>query len=675
MENETDQSLEKIHRKALEEFNLAHDAQRDQRELSLSDRRFCFIPGAMWDGAMGEQFDNRIKLEVNKVLLSVTRIFNEYRNNDITVNFIPKDGSEADKLADLCAGLYRADEQDSQANEAMDNAFEEGVSGGFGAWRLCSEYDDPYNDDDDYQRIRFEPIYEADCSVYFDANAKRYDKSDASHAFVITGMTVDAYKEEYDDDPSTWPRPTNGGFDWVTADTVYVAEYYCVKETTEKIYVYREVDGNEIKHRESEFTDNPNLKAELKAKGSRKIREKKVESREVHKYILSGNKVLEDCGRIAGRYIPIVPFYGKRFFIEGSERFMGHVRMARDAQILKNMQISMLAETAAFSGVETPIFTPEQVYGHETTWAEHAVKRKAYLLVNKMTDAAGNETVAGPLDYTRAPSIPPATAALLEISEQDISDILGNQQAGEEVQTQMSGKAVELIQTRLDMQTFIYMDNMSKSVQWCGTVWRDMAKELYADKNRKMKSVGSQGQRKQVVISRSILDENGVAVEENDISRAVLDVAVDVGPASSSRRAATVRGITGIMQLTADPVDQKILSAIALMNMEGEGLNDIREYYRKQLVAQGIGEATDKDKQEMAAQQPAPDQNQIYLQAEAEKAKAQGVLAIAKAQQAEAETAETLANIPINQRDSVVNAVTSLRDAGTASPLNGARGN
>jgi hypothetical protein len=63
------------------------------------------------------------------------RIINEYRNNRITVDFISKEGDEDDRLADACDGLYRADEEDSVADEAYDNAFEEAVGGGFGAWR------------------------------------------------------------------------------------------------------------------------------------------------------------------------------------------------------------------------------------------------------------------------------------------------------------------------------------------------------------------------------------------------------------------------------------------------------------------------------------------------------------------------------------------------------------
>ena len=125
---------------------------------------------------------------------------------------------------------------------------------------------------------------------------------------------------------------------------------------------------------------------------------------------------------------------------------MGHVRMVKDAQRLKNMQLSRLAEISAYSTVEKPVFSPEQVAGFEIMWQEDNVKNYPYLLVNPITNADGSEQLAGAADYTRAPQIPPAMAALLQITEVDMQDLLGKQEAGEDMQPNLSGKAVELIQ-------------------------------------------------------------------------------------------------------------------------------------------------------------------------------------------------------------------------------------
>lgn len=669
--------LQAVHQQALGEFDNIASACGSEREQSLEDRRFYSIAGAMWEGAIGDQFANRPMLEVNKVHLSVIRIINDYRNNRIDAEFVSRTGDEGDDLADVCAGLYRADQEDSVAEEAYDNAFEEAVGGGFGAWRICAEYEDEYDEDDDRQRIKFEPIYDADTTVYFDASAKRQDKSDAKHCFVLNGMTHEAYKDEYEDDPKTWPKDVGSTeFDWSTPELVYVAEYYRVEETTRTVVKYKTVGGRIEAHNQDDLDDQDI--ADLNAVGTIPISSKKVKARKIRKYILSGGGVLEDCGYIAGTEIPIVPVYGKRWYVDGQERFMGHVRLAKDPARLKNMQISVLAEKAARGDDETPIFAPEQMAVWELLWANRAVEKPGFLLVNPIQGPDGQQVYQGPLGYTQTAQVPAAMAALLQISEDDINDILGNQQGGEEIRSNISGDAVELIQGRLDMQTFIYMSNFAKAVRRSAQIWLGMARDLYDEDDRKMKTIDESGEVEFVDIGKSVMGNAGKPERLMDLTRAKFDVTTKIGPTSSTKRASVTKSLIGMMGAVTDPTDQKIISSMILRNMEGEGLSSLRDYFRKQLVQMGVEEPTDEEAEEMAAamQGQQPDPQTIYLQSEAqkneaqaEKAKADTVGAIADAEYAKARTAKTLAEIEIDQRDSVVNAVEKLtKESGTTTP-------
>jgi hypothetical protein len=656
-----------IHSEAMAEFDAIQSALRDERLQCLQDRRFYSIAGAQWEGQLGEQFESKPRFEVNKIHLAVIRIINEYRNNRITVDFVSKDGeTEYDKLAETCDGLYRADEQDSGAEEAYDNAFEEAVGGGFGAWRLRTVYEDEEDDEDERQRIRIEPIFDADSCVFFDLNAKRQDKADAKRCFVLTAMTRDAYAEEWGDDPASWPKDIfQHEFDWLTPDLVYVAEYYRVEETSETVRVFEMLDGEEQRHTDAELeADDGALLVELQATGAKEVRQKKVKRRKVRKYILSGRAVLEDCGYIAGKHIPIVPMYGKRWFIDGVERCMGHVRLAKDAQRLKNMQLSKLGEISALSSVEKPIFTPEQIAGHQMMWAEDNIKNYPYLLINPVTDAMGQQVVGGPAAYTKAPNLPPAMAALLQITEQDMQDVLGNQQQGDKVVSNISGKAVEMIQQRLDMQTFIYMSNMAKAVKRSGEIWLSMAKDIFVEPGRKMKAITSGGTSEAVELMRPTLNKETGEVEfENDLSEAEFDIAVDVGPSSSSKRQATVRALTGMMQVTQDPETMQVLSAMALMNIEGEGVSDVRDYFRGKLVRLGAVKATEQETEQMQAEMQGqqPDPQAMYLmsaakeaEAKAMKAQADTVLTVAKSEQTRAQTIETLTNVSATQQKAAI---------------------
>jgi len=651
--------LSTIHQQARKEFDQIQSALYQERMNCLGDRRFCSLAGAQWEGPLGQQFENKPRFEVNKIHMAVLRIINEYRNNRIGVQFVSKEGDEYDKLADTCAGLYRADEQSPTAEEAYDNAFEEAVMGGFGAWRLRTEYENEEDPEEDKQRVCIEPIFDADTSVYFDLGAKRQDKADAKRCFVLTSMTYDAYRSEWGDDPSTWPKTiTRSQFDWYTPSVVYVAEYYVVEEVSEQIRIYRDLTGKE----ESLRPDELHQEEEMLSTGWKEVRRKKVKTRKVHKYIMSGAKILEDCGYIAGKHIPIIPVYGKRWFVDNVERCMGHVRLAKDAQRLKNMQLSKLGEIAALSATEKPILLPEQVAGHQLMWAEDNLKNYPYLLINPVTDANGNTVPGGPVAYTKPPSIPPSMAALLQLTEADMQEILGSPQQGDKMVSHLSGKTVELIQQRLDMQTFIYMSNMAKAVKRCGEVWLSIARDIFVEQGRKMKSIASSGKMEAVELMKPVVNDEGEIEYENDMSCAEYDVEVTVGPSSATKRQSTVRALTDMMTLTQDPEMTQVLSSMAMLNMEGEGIEDVRDYFRKKLLKMGVIRPTDTEAQELAmeAQNARPDPQAEYLQAaaaaetaRAQKAQADSILAVAKAEETKAKTTETLSKVSTTDQERI----------------------
>ena len=645
--------LLRMHQECLRDFDQIQEAMEPERRQCLEDRRFYSIAGAQWEGAIGEQFANKPKIEVNKVHLSVIRIINEYRNNRISVEFLSKDGSDKQELSDACAALYRADEQDSGAEEAYDNAFEEAVGGGFGAFRLRNVYEDESDEENEQQRIRIEPIFDADSCVFFDLDAKRQDKADATRCFVLTAMTPDAYRDEWDDEPSSWDKDIQSAeFDWATPDTVYVAEVYQIEQATDTIHIWSDLQGNETKYRSEDFENDEDLEERLIATGSREVRTRKIKRPRCRKLIMSGGGVLEDCGYIAGKYIPVVPVYGKRWFVDNVERCMGHVRLAKDAQRLANMQRSKLAELSAQSSIEKPIFSPEQISGHQYMWAEDTIKDYPYLLINPVTDAAGNQLPSGPIGYTKPPQVAPALAALLQVTEQDIQDVLGKSTAGEQIESNISGKAIELIQTRLDAQSYIYIDNLAKAIKRCGEVWLEMAKEVYVEPGRKMKGINQQGAMDSIELMQPMIGDNGEAYDSNDLSQAKFDVAVEVGPTSGSKRQATVRALTGMLTLTTDPETQQVLTSMAMLNMEGEGIGDVRDYFRKRMLRMGVVKPTAQEEQELAeeAANQKPDPNAAYLEAaakeaeaNAEKRHAETLRTLAQAEETQAKTAETQA--------------------------------
>jgi hypothetical protein len=107
-----------------------------------------------------------------------------------------------------------------------------------------------------------------------------------------------------------------------------------------------------------------------------------------------------------------------------------------------------------------------------------------------------------------------------------------------------------------------------------------------------------------------------------------------------------------------------ILQSMAIMNMDGEGIGDIKDFFRKKLVQLGVVQPTEEEQQAMmeammAGQQPDP--QSMYLMAAAQEAQAKAVQAqanteysLARAEETRAKTAETLSNIDIDQRKSAI---------------------
>jgi hypothetical protein len=205
------------------------------------------------------------------------------------------------------------------------------------------------------------------------------------------------------------------------------------------------------------------------------------------------------------------------------------------------------------------------------------------------------------------------------------------------------------------MQVFIYMSNFAKCVKRVGEVWLSMAKDTYVEDGRKMKTVANDGAVGTIELNKPRMDsETGAIYSENDLGQAKFDVNVEVGPSSTTKRQATVRSLTGMMTLTQDPETLQVLTAMAMMNMEGEGIGDVRDFFRQKLLRMGAVKPTEDEAKQLQAesQSQQPDANSVYLQAAAEKQKADALksaaetqLTAAKIANTEADTATKLAGI------------------------------
>lgn len=632
-------ALEEVHARALRRFDDSAIPQTEIRAHALLCRRFISIPGAMWEGAWGEQFANSIRVEIDKLSKGVEKIVTDYRANRIVPDFRPAGGDSDADTANTLDGVHRADSYHFKAQQARDNAFEEAAAGGFGAYRLCNEYEDEDDVDSDQQRIN--PallIADADQRVYFDANAKLYDKADAEHAFVLTADSRASFEEEWPGKAVDWPddAPYNH-YEWFAPDVVVKCEYYEVEKKKEKLLVFTmPASGAEQRIWESEIDDEQ--LAELKAMGWTKTSQTR-ERRRVHKYLMTGAEVLEDCGTIAGPHIPVVPVYGKRWFVENVERFRGHVSKLMDAQRIYNGRVSKLSETDSLSPREKPIFLAEQMPPHlRDLWAKQEQERHPYALVNPVIDPATGQIVQmGPIGKIEPPQLNQVTALLLQLAASDLA--AETDDGADEVVANTSAEAMDIAATRVDTKSAIYLDNMRQSVQREGEIYLGMAKECYFEIGRELETMSEEGEDGVAVIGQPHTDKGGQYRNINDFAKGRYKVVVDITEATTTRRDKTVKSSLKTAEVAMLAQNMELANAAvitAVMNQDGEGMDDLQKFARKQGVQMGLVEPNEEEQKEMEAaaeqqaQQPDPMMQVAGAQAEALRAAAEKDLANAQ---------------------------------------------
>lgn len=629
-----------------------------QRDWANEDMRFCDVDGAMYEDWFEEQFSNRPRMEFNKVAQAVHRFLGEWASNRFETRFLPDDDNTSEADADLLSGLHRKDFRRSAGAEAVDNAVQEMAKGGFSAWQLSTEFVDEEDIDNDQQRVVFEPIFAAYSSVIFDSNAKRYDKSDARWVTKLEQMTLKAAQEEWGEDvASAFTPPNQNRFNWNNGTYVWIANFYEIRKEKKDVIIFEDPLGRRKAVYEDDFKQYLD---ELADGGFEEISRRKKTRQTVWKTIISANRILEKAHRIPGKFLPIIPCYGYRSFIDGKEFWYGIVRKNKDANRLFNMAATSVAESAATTSLDMPIFTDEQVEGRETQLSEMHLGKFNYAVVNQLYNEDGTMVPSGPQGVWASPRVDPNTAAVMQIA----ADYIREETTGSIMETmnpQVTEKALTTMTARLDMNTFVLMDNIAKSLKRSGEVYRAIRGEI-SDTEQKVNLIDEDGTEKEALLFELIVDEEtGQSKAINDIrnGESTFEVIVDTGPAFASRRRETLEMLKEIMTVTPpESPYMPFLYSEVINNIEGVGLQGLKDFNSQQMLIQGL-RAPENDEEKATvqqAQQQKSNEQAEYLQALAAESNANAQESISnvqknttQAQKNEAQAAEIIAGIDISR--------------------------
>jgi hypothetical protein len=626
-------TLEKIHQ--LHDRAFTHG--QTTRIQAADDRLFARV--TQWDSSLLEDSQLSYRGEFNIIRKAVREIMSDLRANPVQVEFEPRaDSRETD--AELLDGLYLSDDRINTSMEAYENAAQETVDCGIGGWELFTEYESNLAGDRN-QVIRRRPLYEFNNNVFYDPNAKLLDKSDARYVSILEPYSLDGYKDlvkeltgEDDADPTSFAAPENSYvFPWITGNELYyVARFYYKQRVKDKILTLSDPLGQPLKLRESDLSrkgENAdlNLMDELIDMGYSINSEKSIKRWEVRCYIVSGERILKSYV-VASEHIPVVPMYGERAFVEGEEHYEGVVRLAKDPQRLRNFLLSYLGDMVSRSPRQKPIFAPEQIAGFENMYQVTGAENNFPYLLQHRKDPNGNDLPAGPLGYLEPPAIPQALGALVELTRQAVEDVANPGLPKDIMDADVSGRAIELLQARLDNQSQVYQDHLKHAKRYDAVVYASMASRVY-DAPRKVSLTLPDGTRKTAMVMDQVVDkETGELVTLNDLTNVEFEVYAKIGPSYHSKREKTREelGQMASMVVQSDPTLHKALMYKQIQLMDGINMADIKDYTNKQLMLAGFKEPETEEEisfMEQAANQPEqPDPATILAQAEMGKAQA-----------------------------------------------------
>lgn len=599
---------EKLLTEARERFALALEAESDNRNEGLDDRRFK--AGEQWPAQIKKQREDESRpcLTINKLPQFIKQVTNDERQNRPAIKVLPVDSGADPETAKILSGLIRHIEINSDADVAYDTAAEDAVTSGWGYFRVITEYADDLSFDQDIKIRRIRNPF----TVYLDPAHQYPDGSDAKWGFISEELDKEEYKAQYPDaDEKDWEAAGDGdgGRLWYSDKKIRIAEYFRI--VTEEKQIALLADGRTIARDELEQL-SPEALSALQV-----VKTRKAEVKKVQWYKLIGNKVL-DKREWPGKWIPIIKVTGDEQDIDGKLLLSGMIRNAKDPSRMYNYWRTAATELVALAPKAPFVGAEGQFEGHEHKWAAANVKSFPYL--EYKPKSLNGQPIPPP---QRQPFAGTPVGVIQEAmtAADDIKAVTGIYDASLGARSnETSGRAIIARQREGDTSTFNYIDNLTRAIRHCGRILVDLIPKIY-DAKRIVRILGEDGSEKQVQIVPGSKEWPDYEALDNiyDISVGKYDVTVTVGPSYTTKRLEAADSMMQFVQ--AIPNAAPAVMDLVAKNMDWPGADDIAERLKKMLPP-GLDEEADAEK-EPAQPNPAEQMALQKMQMEIEKLRAQ----------------------------------------------------
>lgn len=552
--------------KAIAFLRLCEEVDSENRREALEDIRFR--DGMQWPAEIqnSRQLEQRPCLTINKVDAYVTQVENQQRQQRPRIKVDPVGGQATKKVSEVIQGLIRHIENNRGGGDlAYDNGFSGAATAGVGYWRILADY---CRDDSFEQDLYLAPV-ENQFSVYFDPSSVWPDGSDAEECLITEMMPKHTFRRMYPDADDGANFNQNGTGDtyqnWINKEEIRVAEYYRIERT--------KVDLIELSDGSTFWADKP---PPMLPPGIQPTRKRPAWRRQLKWFKLTALEVLEKRD-MPGKYIPVVPVYGKTSVIDGKRKRKGLVRNARDPARMYNFWRTAMTESVALAPKAKWLIAEGQDEGHENEWAQANISAKPVL---RYVPTDLNGTPAPPPQRIQ-PEPPPqgVMVAAASIGE-DLSAVLGIIDPAMRIGGNVSGKALNAEKQQSDNATFNFYDNTTRSIAQTGRILLDLIPYYYNEPGRIVRILGDDGKAKNVALNEqnpSPGPETPGPVEQviNDVTVGEYAVVMDTGPGFNTKRQEAVTAMLPLVERNEKLMD--IAGDLIFRNMDFPGADVIAD--------------------------------------------------------------------------------------------------
>jgi hypothetical protein len=562
-DEKTKKQDEEILDTAKERFKNAQDAWNDPYREALDDLKFR--AGEQWPQELlaSRKSKKRPVLTINKIPQFVRQISNEMRQNRPAIKVYPVDDNADIDTAKILSGVVRNIEYSSNADVAYNSAGEGAVEKSFGFFRITTEYSDPNSFD---QVIKIKPIANH-FSVFIDPSSQELDGSDANWAFVFDEVSKYELKAQYpyaEINDSDWGELSNNNADWFSKEKCRIAEYYYKEFTKVKIYKVQGLDGIET--------------TETKPEDESLILDERDTLKPVVKWCkIVGCEILERTEWL-GSYIPIIPVYGSRYYMDGRWHLESVFRQAKDSQRMFNYMKSYEAEAIGRTPKAPFMVAEGQIpKGYEQMWKSANTEDYPYL-VYKPTDHNG--TLVGPPQRQQfEPAIQAITQASMLASD-DIKATTGIYDASLGARSnEQSGVAIQRRNIQAQTSNYHFVDNQAISIRHCGRQIVELIPKIYTEETI-LRMIGEDG-------SPDFAKVNGFDDKKQKnilLGAGKYDVVVDVGPSYATKRQESAQNLLDLMAKI--PGQAPLIADLAVKNLDFPDAQALADRLKKALPPQ-----------------------------------------------------------------------------------------